>query len=102
MPSITFDVRWPTAASVSQALPACPWFSCQGWKWSLAQTLSKPARSASTAESTKLAGENCSWARKYPIFCFISPDLDMRVVRAALWNNGKSYYTMMVEMEAEF
>src|SRR3989337_1037536 len=54
VPMVTRPVRWPMAASVIQAWPACPWLSCQGWKWSLAQTASKPAASAATAISLRM------------------------------------------------
>ena len=36
--------------------------SHQGWKWSLTLTASNPARSASSACSTRLLGGNCSVA----------------------------------------
>src|SRR3989337_1572315 len=66
VPIVTRPVRWPMAASLIQACPACPWLSCQGWKWSLAQTASKPAASAATAYSISSPGANCSCESTYP------------------------------------
>src|SRR5919202_5732591 len=59
-------VRWPSAARVIQAWPEWPWLSCQGWKWSLVQTASKPACSAATPSSISSGAGNCSCASTKP------------------------------------
>jgi len=52
------------APSAAQTNGLSPWLSIQGWKWSLIQTRSKPARSACCADSTILAGLSSSPDRK--------------------------------------
>src|SRR3989304_309139 len=44
VPIVTRPVRWPIAASVIQAWPACPWLSCPGGEGAVGPTGAKPAR----------------------------------------------------------
>jgi hypothetical protein len=57
------EVRWVSAASVTQAEPECPSLGCQGWKWSLVHTPSNPASSASLPHWTSWGTVNCSLER---------------------------------------
>ena len=60
VPRITRSVAWAAAPSQTRALGAWPSVCRQGWKWSLVQTESKPARSAAIARSSSRRGGNCS------------------------------------------
>src|SRR5919201_626381 len=64
----TREVRWPTAARVSQANAEWPWLSCQGWKWSLLHTASNPAFSAASPSGTSWVMGNCSSDSTKPMF----------------------------------
>src|SRR4051812_37077401 len=69
------DVRSPTAGSHASADGAWPPSWRQGRKWSETQALSRPICSASTANSTRSLGPNCSADALYPIFTVTSPSL---------------------------
>ena len=60
VPSVTRSVAWAAAPSQTRAFGAWPPVCRHGWKWSLVQTESKPARSAATARSSSRRGGNCS------------------------------------------
>ena len=60
VPRVTRSVAWAAAPSQTRALGAWPSVCRQGWKWSLVQTESKPARSAAIARSRRRRGGNCS------------------------------------------
>ena len=53
-----------TAPIIDHTNGDCPWALFHGWKWSLIQRLSKPARSASRACSRSWSGAYSSQERK--------------------------------------
>lgn len=55
---------WATAPIIDQTKGDCPCAMVHGWKWSLIQRLSKPARSASRACSSSSSGAYSSQERK--------------------------------------
>ena len=57
---IDIYVALPAAPSQGSAAGECPPWWRHGWKWSEIATISKPARSASTAYPSSSVGPNCS------------------------------------------
>ncbi len=62
------SVDAPSAPSQGSAAGACPPSCRQGWRWSLTNTESNPACSASTENRSRSVGANCSADALYPNF----------------------------------
>ncbi len=87
VPTSTRSVLATSAPSQGSAAGACPPVCRQGWRWSLTNTESNPARSASTEKSISSRGANCSADALYPNRSMVWL-LDGRPARGAKWNKS--------------